>query len=114
MLAEAIYPTTSILAGCGFSIPFTRILLRGDVEEIVVAHVEVDHSVCVCVCVCVCVDDVGESSIGMIRALFRQLRDAAICLGLMEKAQASYLGQDYHCYFIRGSILSSPAFLSDC
>ena len=75
MLAEAIYPTTSILAGCGFSIPFTRILLRGDVEEVVTAHAEVDRSVFV--------DDIGQSSIGFPRALFRQLLDAAICLGVM-------------------------------
>ena len=77
MLAEAIYPTTSILAGCGFSIPFTRLLLRDDVEEVVIQHTKVDHSVFV--------DDIGQSSMGKHRALFRQLLEAAFCLGHMAK-----------------------------
>ena len=76
-LSEVILPTTSILPGCGFSIPFTRLLLRGDVQQVVDNNTDVQHSVYV--------DDIGQHGAGSSQSLYRTLRAAALELAQMAK-----------------------------
>lgn len=76
-LSDLIYPTTSILPVCGYSIPFTRLLLRDDVQKVVDQNAAVQHSVYV--------DDIGQHSAGSSQALYRTLRAAALSLAQMAK-----------------------------
>ena len=64
-VSDPVFPTRTTLPGCGYAIPFVRLVLRSPVGEVIAAYPRVDHTVHV--------DDIGQMATETLREVLALL-----------------------------------------